>query len=102
MLEDTPQTFLSAVKIEGDENNFSDEMAARLPNVSMVDIREVVKKVTGVMNEMGVALRLMSVFSIVVGFIIVFSLINHQLIERKKDLYLFKMIGTWTKKNKER
>ena len=42
---------------------------------------------------MGFALRLMSILSIGVGFIIVVSLINHQLIERKKDFGLLNVIG---------
>ena len=50
---------------------------------------------------MGVALRLMSIFSIVVGFIIVFSLINHQLIERKKRFIPFKNDWPWTKKQRK-
>jgi len=101
ILEDTPKTFLAGIKIKGDDKVFIDQMYASLPNVSIVDIRDISSKVMSVMSEMSLALLLMSTLSILVGFIIVISLVNHQLIERKKDIYLFHMIGLGRKRIKQ-
>ena len=46
------------------------------------------------MSEMSAALTLMSALSVFIGVVIVISLINHQPIERKKDLNLLRLIGS--------
>ena len=101
VLEDTPKTFLASLKIKQDDQTFVDLISEKLPNVSMVDIRDITKKIILVMNEMSKALVLMSVLSIFVGLMIVISLMNHQLIERKKDILLFHLIGLDLKRIKK-
>ncbi len=93
VLEDTPKTFLASVKMSQKTLLFMSEMSAKFPNVSIIDVKDITNKVSRVMSEMSTALTLMSVLSIVIGLVIITSLVGHQLIERKKDLTLYKMIG---------
>ena len=93
VLEDVPKSFLASVSLKN-TNSFSlANFNQSFPNISMVDIRDISKKVLKVMSEMSVALMFLSFLSIFVGLLIMISLINHQLLERKPDLILFHRIG---------
>jgi putative ABC transport system permease protein len=95
VLDNAPKTWLAAVpKLEAEEKErLQSLLYEKFPNVSAVDISRVVKKILDVMTQMGWALKAMSVLCLVVGFFVLYSLANHQMEGRKKDVVLLKVIG---------
>lgn len=95
VLDDAPKTWLAAVPNLSAEKKESlqSRLYEKFPNVSAVDISRVVKKILDVMTQMGWALKAMSLLCLIVGFFVLFSLANHQMEGRKKDVVLLKVIG---------
>jgi putative ABC transport system permease protein len=95
VLDNAPKTWLAAVPQLDSETKerLQSLLYERFPNVSAVDISRVVKKILDVMTQMGWALKAMSALCLVVGFFVLYSLANHQMEGRKRDVVLLKVIG---------
>ncbi len=95
-LNDAPKTFLISLGTINlfEKAQLQKAIVEKFPNVSIIDISRVTERVTGIINQMSLALRIMSIFCLVVGLIILFSIANHQMLERKKDVNLLKVLGS--------
>ena len=95
VLEDAPKTYLSAVRGRDliSDTLFQSKLFKAFPNVSYVDIRRAIKKVTNIMNSMSLILRSMSFLVFFVGFLVLFSIITHQISLRRMNINLLKVLG---------
>ncbi|CBW26220.1 putative ABC transport system, membrane protein [Halobacteriovorax marinus SJ] len=94
VLEDAPKTFVSAVKVNKDSvGDISQKLFEKFPNVSVVDITRAIDRVTNIMESMVLILTSMTLLVFIVGLLVLYSLISHQLIIRLKDLNLLKILG---------
>lgn len=95
-LNDAPKTFLMSLgNIPPTETAFlQTAIVENFPNVSIIDIARMTERLTSLINQMSLALRTMSIFCLLVGLIILFSIANHQMLERKKDVNLLKVLGS--------
>ena len=93
VLEDAPKTWLAGVKAIGEDQSIKYKLYKKFPNVSVVDVSKVVDKVLSIMEQMTFALKSMSLLCLLVGFSVLYSLISHQIRERKKDIFLLHIIG---------
>jgi putative ABC transport system permease protein len=93
VLEDAPKTWLAGIKAKENRKSIKFKLYKKFPNVSVVDVSKVVSKVLGIMEHMTFALKSMSLLCLLVGFSVLYSLISHQISERKKDIFLLHIIG---------
>jgi len=95
-LNDAPKTFLMSLgNIKTSEIALlQTAIVEKFPNVSIIDIARVTERLTGMIDQMSLALKIMSIFCLFVGLIILFSIANHQMLERKKDVNLLKVLGS--------
>jgi putative ABC transport system permease protein len=94
-LDDAPKTFLG---VSGELGiTMKDKVQVQLfdlfPNISVIDITRVVDRILSVLKQMSVAMGAMALLSLLAGLFVLYSLINHQLSERHKDIGLFKIMG---------
>jgi len=94
-LDLAPKTFVATVKVEGmnAKLNLQNAIVEKLPNVSMVDVTRVMKRLLIIMKQMGWALKFMSLLCIIVGFVVLYSIASHQSSQRKWDVGLLKSLG---------
>lgn len=95
-LDLAPKTFVATVKTGGGVDSKLDLQNAvveALPNVSMVDVTSVMKRLLAIMKQMGWALKFMSLLCILVGFVVIYSIASHQSSMRKWDVGLLKSLG---------
>lgn len=93
-LQDAPQTIFCAVKIEEDElSTLQNMLAARLPNVSVIDIGSTVKVLGGLMHKMSSIIQFFTSFSIVAGVLILVSSIFATRLARIREAVYFKILG---------
>jgi len=95
VLDDAPKTFLAAL---GNPNQVNLDIAQtsfanKFSNVSIVDVRRVIEKISGVISSMGVILLAMAALVLTVGLMVIYSLVSHQIYMRSKDLSLLKILG---------
>ncbi|MFG1503980.1 ABC transporter permease [Halobacteriovorax sp. ZH5_bin.2] len=95
VLEDAPKTFIAAIgKGDGVVNDqLQSDFAARFQNVSLIDIQSSLKRVATIMESITKILVTMSFIVFLVGLLVIYSLIAHQLESRREDISLINIIG---------
>lgn len=95
VIDDAPKTYL-AVSPALEMNKkvwLQNEITSRFPNISMIDVEQVIQKMMTLLRQMSWALQVMAILSILVGLFVLYSLIQHQMAQRKKDITLLKVLG---------
>ncbi len=94
-LEGAPKTFLATVPqaTEDVKTNIQRAVASAFPNISAVDVSIIVGRILRMVDDMKVALYSMALFSIFVGWIVLFNMSQGQVAVRRRDLNLMKVIG---------
>lgn len=94
VLEDAPKTFVSAVSTDKSKVELiQQDLFKKFPNISVIDITRTIQRVTGIMESMVLILTSMTFLVFLVGVLVLYSLIGHQLIIRLRDLNLLKILG---------
>lgn len=95
VLEEAPKTYLASFKAEdvGAKRALFSGMARTFPNVSILDVSEVVKKITNIFDLMAMAIKFISILSLSLALIVLIAVSFNHLDLRKKEMTLFKMIG---------
>ncbi len=95
VLDLAPKTFIATLPPLSLDNKLSlqDKLVEALPNVSMIDISRIVEQLSKIIEQMSLALVLMSALCLFAGFIVIFTIANHQADQRKWDIGLLKAVG---------
>lgn len=95
ILEDAPKIFLGAVPaMPADQlTQLQDQLVAQFPNVSMVDVGRSVKRIFELSEKMTWSLELMAALSLLAGFVVLFSMAQHQIRSRRWDINMLKILG---------
>lgn len=98
-LEEAPKTFLATLPslAMNQKNILQNQIVTELPNISMVDVTQLVLRLQTVVSQMALALRLMSFLCLTVGLMVLYSM-NYSLSQsRKWDIGLLKALGAPSK-----
>jgi len=95
VLEDAPKTYIAAIeKLSlADRARIQNLLVAKFPNISVVDITQVVERILELFQQMSWALRAMALFSVFTGMVVLFSIARHQAQSRKSEIQLLKLLG---------
>lgn len=95
VLDDAPKTFLAVVPKLDPETRalLQRDLAQKFGNISMIDISELIVRIMSIMQQMAIALSFMAALSLVVGLFVLYSLVQHQMRSREKDITLLKIVG---------
>jgi putative ABC transport system permease protein len=95
VLEEAPKIFLGAVpSMPTDQlTRLQDQLVAQFPNVSMVDVGRTVKRIFELSEKMTWSLELMAALSLLAGFVVLFSMAQHQIRSRRWDINMLKILG---------
>lgn len=96
ILESAPKTFLaSLVELTQEQKvQIQNKIVDKAPNVSMIDVSKLIERLAEMIAQMSIALRSMAFLSVIVGFVILFSVANHQAHERRREINLLKVVGS--------
>lgn len=95
VLDDAPKTHVAAVG-KGSallSDDLQSQFAAKFQNISLIDIQSSLKRVAVIMESITKILITMSFIVFVVGLLVIYSLISHQLESRREDITLLNIIG---------
>ena len=95
LLEGAPKTFLASIRRLDpvEKARLQNGIVAHFPNVSLIDISVLVEKILSIFTQMGWALRVMAMLSLFAGFVVLFSIANHQASQRREETNLLKVLG---------
>jgi putative ABC transport system permease protein len=93
-LEGAPTTFIATVRARPErENALQSAVVAAFPNVTAIPVREVLERVTAVLDQIALAVRLVAAFSVAAGLIVMAGALA---ITRRQRLYqsvILKVLG---------
>lgn len=95
VLEEAPKTFLSSIKVNSFEEKravFS-KMAQNFPSVSLIEVSELVRKITTVFDLMATAIKFISFLSLFVALVVLVAVSFNHLNLRRREMGLFYMLG---------
>jgi putative ABC transport system permease protein len=95
VINDAPKSFISVV----DQVSFQQQLEIqdlivdKFPNVSIINVTEVIKKIVNIFDAMSLAIRIMALLCLLVGFFVLFAIIQNQLKRKKFDSAIQKIFG---------
>lgn len=95
VLEEAPKTYLASLPPLNYERKqqIQIQLSKEFSNVSMIDVTRLVKKILDIINQMSQAITLISLFSTIIGLIIIYIVINHHFFIKRKEINLLKIVG---------
>ena len=94
-LDDAPQTRILLARAETPERSaaLQREVVGGFPNVSVVDVRQVLALVERVLGRVAFALRFLSLFAVVTGVVVLASAVRVALERRTREAVLLRTLG---------
>ncbi len=94
ILKDAPQTVFTGARVEQAEiPQIQNRIVAAFPNVSVIDVTEVLNTVADVLGKLSVIIRFFTFFSIIAGLLIIISSVFATRLARIQEAVYFKVVG---------
>lgn len=94
VLEQAPQQRLAAARLPaGGEQAIQDQLAARFPNVTLLQTREVLERIRGVMLRISGGIRFLGGFTALAGIAILAGAVSATSARRGREVALLKTLG---------
>lgn len=94
-IDDAPKTYLAVLPQGPKETKryFQREAVGKFPNISFVDVEEIIGKLAASFDKSRRAIEVISALSLIVGLVILYGLSHDQVYRRYYDLALMKTLG---------
>jgi len=95
VLEDAPQFRVLTTNVPNEEASaeLQTELVRKFPNVSIIDLRQVLKVIEGLLNKISWIINFMAFFSILTGIIVLLGAVRTSKFQRIKESVLLRTIG---------
>ncbi|MBT4287491.1 MAG: FtsX-like permease family protein [Deltaproteobacteria bacterium] len=95
VLNEAPKTFIASIPKMNSSNKskIQNGIVKRFPNISMINISELVDQILGIADKVVFAINFMAYLSIFTGIMVVFSIARYEALRRGKEMNLLKILG---------
>lgn len=95
VLEEAPQFYVVVSRVESEEQSakFQQALVKAFPNVSVVDLTQILKSVKTVLDKVSFVIRFMALFSILTGLIVLVSSVVLSKFQRIQESVLLRTLG---------
>lgn len=95
VLEEAPKTFLASFKAPTDteKRKVFSVIASQFPNVSVLDVSELIKKITTIFDLMAMAIKFISILSLALAMVVLVAVSFNHLDLRRREMSLFRLMG---------
>lgn len=95
VLEDAPQYRVLSTKVpdEASSAKLQQELVRKFPNVSIIDLRQILTVIEGLLNKISWIINFMAFFSILTGIIVLVGAVRTSKYQRIKESVLLRTIG---------
>jgi putative ABC transport system permease protein len=94
LLQDLPQSWITAYYQPPSTEALDFRLTQRYPNITVVDVANSLQQIQDVLNRLGAALGLLFTFTIAAAILVLFAAISATQDERFRDAALLKAVGT--------
>ncbi|MCG8458846.1 MAG: FtsX-like permease family protein [Holophagales bacterium] len=94
VLDDAPQIRIAAARL-GEEatRTAQDRLALAFPNVTVIQIREVLERVSEILGRLGLGVRVLGGLTVLVGLAILAGAVSASSVRRGREVALYKTLG---------
>lgn len=94
VLEEAPQFRVATARFAGDsEQAFQDRLARTFPNVTLLRIREILEKISAVLDRLALGVRFLGGFTVLAGLVILAGAVSAGSSRRGREVALLKTLG---------
>ena len=95
VLDPAPKTFVAAISevAEADRLDIQNSIVTGLPNVSIINVTQIVARVLDITDQISWAIRVMAWLSIFAGLVVLFSIARYEVKSRFWEINLLKILG---------
>lgn len=92
-LADMPESFITAFHVGPDQTRVPDELVARFPNLTVVDVAAILAQFKRVMDQLSRAVECVFVFSLLAGLLVLAAALASTHDERRQELAVLRTLG---------
>lgn len=92
-IDEAPKTYLAVINQGVDKYLYQRSVMDKFPNISFIDVEELIKKLSVFFEKSRLAIELVSLLSLGIGMIILYGLSHDQVYRRYYDIALLKTLG---------
>jgi len=93
LLKGYPANYISALKIEPGRENVVNELAARFPNITVVDVGAVVRQAQAIVDQLVNAVQFVFLFALGAGLLVLYSALVATEDERRREAAVMRVYG---------
>jgi putative ABC transport system permease protein len=95
VLEQAPQIYVIVSKVESEEQSakYQQALVKEFPNVSVIDLTQILKSVKSVLDKVSFVIRFMALFSILTGLVVLISSVVLSKFQRIQEAVLLRTLG---------
>jgi len=98
-IDDAPKTFIVSLKIASgsdpdQKGQLQADLVKRFPNVSMIDVSQLVARLSSIVQQMALAMRAMALLTILVGLVIFYAILMRKMKTLRFQTNLLRCLGS--------
>jgi putative ABC transport system permease protein len=93
VLEDKPASWVTSVYLDAEQRQNLGELVHRFPNVTLIDIDTIMRRVRGIMDRVSLAVEFIFLFTMVAGLAVLYAAIQSSQDERRFENAVLRTLG---------
>lgn len=93
LMADTPQTWITAFHLPEGNRMIPETLARDYPNLSVIDIGNIVRQIQGVLDQVILAVEFLFLFTLASGVLVLYAALVGSLAERSREAGLLRALG---------
>ena len=92
-LSDRPHTFMTSLYVNTEDQQFIPELVKHYPSVSAIDVSAILGRIKSLIDKASFAVQTIFIFTLLSGIAVLFSALQSQKAERRKEIAILKSVG---------
>ena len=93
LLAPHPATFISAFHLPAGQSQLPDQLVARMPNLTIVDVDAILRQLRGVIGQVAQAVQFIFLFTLAAGITVLYAALTASQDERMKEAGIMRALG---------
>lgn len=93
VLDDKPASWVTSVYLDSEQRQLLNELVRTFPNVTLIDVEVIMKRVRGIINRVSMAVEFIFLFTILAGLAVLFAAIQSNQDERRFESAVIRTLG---------
>ncbi len=97
LMQDMPQTWITAFHLPAAHNGFVNELTRDFPNLTVVDVGSIIRQVQSVIDQVVTAVEFLFLFTLAAGVLVLYAALMGSQDERTREAGLLRALGATRK-----